>query len=57
MLPAILEKVTFGVAAVLLYANGRVAGSLVAGGIVDLVFAVLFALAFRATRSETSTIR
>ena len=52
MLPAILEKVTFGVAAVLLYANGRVAGSLVAGGILDLVFAVLFALAFRATRSE-----
>ena len=54
MLPAILEKITFGVAAVLLYANGRVAGSLVAGGIVDLVFAVLFAYAFRATRSKDS---
>ena len=57
MLPAILEKVTFGLAAVLLYVSGRVAGSLVAGGLVDLVFAVLFALAFRATRGETSTIR
>jgi len=33
MIPAVLEKVTFGVAAVLLYTNGRVAGSLVAGGI------------------------
>ncbi len=54
MLPAILEKITFGVAAVLLYANGRVAGSLVAGGIVDLVFAVLFAFAFHATRSKDS---
>ena len=52
MLPAILEKVTFGVAAVLLYSTGRVAGSLLAGGIVDLVFAALFALAFRATRSK-----
>lgn len=27
MLPAILEKVTFGAAAILLYVNGRVAGS------------------------------
>jgi hypothetical protein len=52
MLPAILEKVTFGLAAVLLYVNARVAGSTVIGGIVDLVFAVLFALAFRATRGE-----
>jgi hypothetical protein len=52
MLPAILEKVTFGAAAVMLYANGRVAGSLVAGGLVDLAFAVLFALAFRATHAK-----
>jgi hypothetical protein len=51
MLPAILEKVTFGVAAVLLYANGRVTGLTTGGGIIDLVFAVLFALAFWATRS------
>ncbi len=49
MLPAILEKAAFGVAAVLLYANGRVTGSMAAGGIVDLMWAVLFALAFRAT--------
>jgi len=52
MLPAVLEKVTFGLAAVLLYANARVAGSTVIGGIIDLVFAVLFAAAFRATRGE-----
>ena len=54
MLPAILEKVTFGAAALLLYVNGRVTGSLVAGGLVDLVFAVLFTLAFRATRGKNS---
>jgi hypothetical protein len=52
MLPAILEKVTFGVAVVLLYANGRAPGSIAGGGIIDLVFAVLFALAFRATRTD-----
>ena len=52
MLPAILEKVTFGVATVLLYANARVAVSTLIGGIVDLVFAALFALAFRATRAK-----
>ena len=51
MLPAIIEKVTFGVAALLLYANGRSPGSIAGGGAVDLVFAVLFALSFRATRS------
>ena len=56
MLPAILEKVTFGVAAVLLYANGRVSGSLVGGGIVDLILALLFALAFWATRAAPSPV-
>ena len=56
MLPAILEKVTFGVAAVLLYANGRVSGSLVGGGIVDLILALLFALAFWATRAAPAPV-
>jgi len=37
MLPAILEKITFNVAAVLLYANGRATGSIAGGGTVDLV--------------------
>ena len=55
MLPAILEKVTFGLAAVLLYANGRVGGSTVIGGALDLAFAVLFGLAFRATRVAPSS--
>lgn len=53
MVPAIIEKVAFGLAAILLYANGRAAGSVVAGGTVDLVFAVLFVFAFRATRRES----
>jgi hypothetical protein len=49
MLPAVLEKVSFGAAAIVLYATGRAAGSVAAAGGVDLAFAVLFILAFRAT--------
>ena len=50
MLAAILEKLSFGVAALVLHAQGR-AVTLVAGvGAVDLLLATLFALAFRASR-------
>lgn len=51
MLPAVLEKLAYGVATVLLYANGRIALAVIAGGVVDFVFAALFTLAFRATRA------
>lgn len=51
MLPAILEKLSFGVAALVLYAQGRVAAFVVGAGIIDLVLAVMFVLAFRASRS------
>lgn len=50
MLPAVLEKVSFGLATLVLYGRGRVVGSVAAAGGVDLAFAVLFILAFRATR-------
>ena len=51
MLPAILEKLSFGLAALVLHAQGRV-GMFVAGaGMIDLSLAVLFVLAFRASRS------
>ncbi len=51
MLPAVLEKLSFGLAAALLYAAGRTAGAVAAAGAVDLVLAVLFFAAFRATRN------
>ncbi len=51
MLPAILEKLSFGLAALVLYAQGRVAPFVAGAGVVDLVFATLFVLAFRACRS------
>lgn len=49
MLPAILEKLSFGVAAVVLYGMGRLAPSMLGAGTIDLALAVLFLLAFRAT--------
>jgi hypothetical protein len=49
MLPAILEKLTFGVPAVLLFAQGRLAGSFMPGPVIDLMLAVLFAMSYRRT--------
>lgn len=51
MLAAILEKVSFGAAAVALYAQGRLTLQILGAGIGDLVFALLFFWAWRATAS------
>jgi hypothetical protein len=52
MLPGILEKLGFGVAAIVLYAQGRLAAQMLAAGIGDLVFAVLFLAAYWMTRGN-----
>ncbi len=46
ILPAIVEKLSFGVAVLLLWSQGRAAGAPVLGGCIDLILAVLFARAF-----------
>jgi hypothetical protein len=46
MLPGIVEKVSFGVAAIVLYAQGRLPAILLAAGCGDLAFAGLFAAAY-----------
>lgn len=46
ILPGILEKLGFGVAALILYAQGRTPGLMALGGGVDLVMAALFAWAY-----------
>ena len=51
MLPGALEKIGFGGAAVALYLQGRLATLMLGFGIVDLVFAALFVIAFRKTPS------
>jgi len=49
MLPAILEKLAFGLAAVVLYAQGRLALPVLGAGIIDLIFAGLFAVSMQKT--------
>ena len=49
MWPAILEKVSFGVADIVLFAQGRVTAPLLAAGILDLIFAALFYVAIQKT--------
>jgi hypothetical protein len=46
MLPAIVEKLSFGVAALVLFANERINRSVFLFSCVDLVLAVLFAWAY-----------
>jgi hypothetical protein len=55
MLPGILEKVSFGVAAIVLYSQGRLPGLMLAGGVGDLVFAVLFIVAFAQTGKDLAS--
>ena len=51
---AVVEKLGFGVPAVLLYVQGRIARTVFAFGLADLVLAALFVAAYRAT-SPTGT--
>jgi hypothetical protein len=46
MIPSILEKIGYGGAVVVLYAQGRMHGQDLAFGLIDLMFAVLFAVSF-----------
>ena len=50
MLVAILEKLSFGIPVVLLYRQGLVSTSILAGGLVDLLLGALFAVAWRRTK-------
>jgi hypothetical protein len=53
MLPAIVEKISFGAAVVVLYAQGRVAPVVIAVGAIDLLLAVSFVAAFLSTGKES----
>ncbi len=55
MIPSMLEKISFGVAAIVLYAQGRIAPPMFAGGIIDLVLCGLFAEAYRRTGRAAQT--
>lgn len=49
MIPSVLEKLAFGIPAIVLYAQGRLAVFDLALGCIDLLFGVLFLTAFRST--------
>ena len=46
MVPAVLEKATFGLAAVALWSGGRLAAQMLAAGLIDLALGILFVVAF-----------
>ena len=52
---AVLEKLAFGVAAVVLFTQGRIHAAVLGAGIIDLVLAALFITAFRRTPASAST--
>jgi hypothetical protein len=49
MLPAVLEKLAFGVPAIVLYLQGRLPVSVLFFGLLDLTLGVLFVASWRAT--------
>ena len=46
MIPAVLEKLGFGIVAVILYLQQRLSAFMLAGGVVDLILAALFVVAY-----------
>jgi hypothetical protein len=56
MLVGLLEKLSFGLAVVVLYAANRVSAGVLAAGTVDLALGALFVLAFRASAGRASAI-
>jgi hypothetical protein len=55
MIAAILEKFAYGIAALVLAAQGRIAGAPLAGAVIDLVLGVLFVIAYLRTASARVT--
>lgn len=52
MIPSIIEKFSFAIAAVVLYLQNRLAAMTLGAGLLDLVFGILFILSFIKTRGE-----
>ena len=60
MIPAVLEKLAFGVPAIVLYLQGQLPGTVLFFGLLDLTLGALFVTAWRATaatRDAVSTLR
>jgi hypothetical protein len=55
MIPAVLEKLAFGIPALALFAQGRLPGSVLFFGVLDLGLGGLFVLSWMATRSPAAS--
>lgn len=49
MIAAVVEKFSYGIAVMVLYGQGRVAGAILATGVIDNALGVLFAVAYKKT--------
>lgn len=54
MIPGILEKLSFGIPAIALFATGRLSATTTFFGVLDLVFAIFFWIAFKKVGNEAS---
>lgn len=57
MIPAIIEKASFGIAVVLLYALNRVSLPMLGAGLVDLILGALFVIAYVRTLDSEGPAR
>jgi hypothetical protein len=55
MIPAVLEKLSFGIPAVILYSQQRLSALMLGGGVVDLILATLFVIAYVKTAGARDT--
>src|SRR4051794_880653 len=46
MIPSVLEKASFGFAAIALFVGGRLSGQMLGAGMIDLAIGVLFVMAY-----------
>jgi hypothetical protein len=46
MVPAVLEKATYGIATIALFVGGRLSGQMLMSGLIDLTIGVLFIVAY-----------
>ena len=56
MIPAVLEKLAFGVPAIVLYVQGQLPGSVLFFGLLDLTLGALFVAAWRSTADSPRTV-
>jgi hypothetical protein len=52
MIPAILEKLAFGLPCIILHVQGRLATAILGAGVIDLILGTLFAVSYRATAGQ-----